>query len=51
MIRPLVDDMYGVYQDGNVEATRAPDSTFQIYYRIYNPEGSLVPLVVVHGGP
>lgn len=50
MIR-VADDEYGVYLDGNVEVEREPSSIFQLYYRIYNPAGRRIPLVVLHGGP
>lgn len=42
---------YGKSDEGRLKISRREDSLFSIYYRIYNPEGNLTPVVVCHGGP
>jgi hypothetical protein len=41
---------YGQYLDGKVVVAR-DDASYSLYYRLYNPDSTLTPLVILHGGP
>lgn len=41
---------YGQYLEGKVVVAR-DNANYSLYYRLYNPDSTLTPLVILHGGP
>jgi hypothetical protein len=40
----------GHYSEGKVVVAR-DDASYSLYYRLYNTDSTLTPLVILHGGP
>jgi hypothetical protein len=41
---------YGPYLEGKFVVAR-DDASYSLYYRLYNPDSTLTPLLMLHGGP